>query len=256
MTQDETRQLGIEFERRLQTLDPTLMLNKPDTDTIYSFLNEGCNTLLRTMIVSQDSLQPETRSDIRLQDAVRMLIRHSKLKVVEYDEKEKSDIESFKKYGDYYCTIAQLPIDFWSYVRSSSIVERIYNQETDQNKLQLVSNKIIRQSDVPSILEKPYNEWQILRSPLVVLEETSTESYIKVLHDKYTDIVGVDLTYYKQPNKFGINPIGGTITACDLPYEMFDLIVNSAVSLYIQYRSPQSKQTQPKKEKEVNDDRS
>jgi len=106
MTNEETRQLGIEFERRLQTLDPTLMLNKPDTDTIYSFLNEGCNTLLRTMIVSQDSLQPETRSDIRLQDAVRMLIRHSKLKVITYDEEEKSDIESFKKYGDCYCTIA------------------------------------------------------------------------------------------------------------------------------------------------------
>lgn len=41
MTLKETRQLGIEFERRCQTMDPTMMLtNKIDTSDIYSFLNQ------------------------------------------------------------------------------------------------------------------------------------------------------------------------------------------------------------------------
>ena len=40
MTLDETRQLGIEFERRVQTMIPeTEYSRKIDTDTIYSFLN-------------------------------------------------------------------------------------------------------------------------------------------------------------------------------------------------------------------------
>lgn len=41
MTLEETRQLGIEFERRLQIIDPQYeIVNKLDTETIYSFLNE------------------------------------------------------------------------------------------------------------------------------------------------------------------------------------------------------------------------
>jgi hypothetical protein len=40
MTIEETRQLAIEFERRVQTLIPEKeMLEKLDSDTIFSFLN-------------------------------------------------------------------------------------------------------------------------------------------------------------------------------------------------------------------------
>ena len=40
MTLEETRQLGIEFERRVQTMIPeTELVAKLDTETIYSFLN-------------------------------------------------------------------------------------------------------------------------------------------------------------------------------------------------------------------------
>ena len=41
MTLDQTRQLGIEFERRVQTMIPeTESIQKLDTETIYSFLNQ------------------------------------------------------------------------------------------------------------------------------------------------------------------------------------------------------------------------
>jgi hypothetical protein len=41
MTLEETRQLGIEFERRVQTMIPEKELaDKLDSDTIFSFLNQ------------------------------------------------------------------------------------------------------------------------------------------------------------------------------------------------------------------------
>lgn len=47
MTLTETRQLGIEFERRVQTMIPeTEFLAKLDTDTIYSFINQYQDKLI------------------------------------------------------------------------------------------------------------------------------------------------------------------------------------------------------------------
>jgi len=41
MTIEETRQLGIEFERRVQTMIPEKeVYDKLDSDTIFSFLNQ------------------------------------------------------------------------------------------------------------------------------------------------------------------------------------------------------------------------
>ena len=41
MTTKETRQLGIEVERRLQTILPIFKIeNKIDTEDIYAFLNQ------------------------------------------------------------------------------------------------------------------------------------------------------------------------------------------------------------------------
>jgi hypothetical protein len=40
MSIEETRQLGIEFERRIQAIDPTAeIVGKMSTDDIYSYLN-------------------------------------------------------------------------------------------------------------------------------------------------------------------------------------------------------------------------
>ena len=57
MTLLETRQLGIEFERRVQTMIPeTEFLNKLDTDTIYSYLNQYQDKLIQELYRTMDQV--------------------------------------------------------------------------------------------------------------------------------------------------------------------------------------------------------
>lgn len=57
MTKAETRQLGIEFERRIQTIDPQFeLINKLDTETIYSYLNEYQDKYVQQLFIA--SAQP------------------------------------------------------------------------------------------------------------------------------------------------------------------------------------------------------
>lgn len=123
-----------------------------------------------------------------------------------------------------------------SYIRSTSRVEHTYvNPNEDSPKRMLLPNKFVKQSDISKILAKPHNQYAILRSPLATLEEYNGKTILKVIHDSYTDIIGSDITYYRQPKRFSVGP---NSVDCELPYDLFDTLVNAAVNTYIQYKSP------------------
>lgn len=57
MNTNDTRQLGIEFERRVQQMLPQKeFLDKMDTETIYSFLNQYQDKLIHELFKTVDSL--------------------------------------------------------------------------------------------------------------------------------------------------------------------------------------------------------
>lgn len=57
MTLAETRQLGIEFERRVQTMIPeTEFIAKLDTETIYSYLNQYQDKLIHDLYRTVDQV--------------------------------------------------------------------------------------------------------------------------------------------------------------------------------------------------------
>ena len=54
----ETKQLGIEFERRLNSIDSRTMIDdKPDTDTIYAYLNRAQDRLFKALFLATDQMQ-------------------------------------------------------------------------------------------------------------------------------------------------------------------------------------------------------
>lgn len=68
MTIEQTRQLGIEFERRVQTMIPeTKFIDKLDTDTIYSFLNQFQRKYISTIYRSLDGVQEGTKNQTYLE---------------------------------------------------------------------------------------------------------------------------------------------------------------------------------------------
>ena len=227
MTIDQTRQLGIEFERRLQTMFPaTKTVAKIDTEDIYSFLNQYQVQYIQQLYMSEDQTQSQTRPSILIQDVLRTLTSHRRLTYGVDDNSADKNNKTFR-----------LPTNYYQYIRSTS---EVYGTYLNHLKPTVVPNVLFKQSDAPSSIESYYNDGRILRNPVVLLEGDR----IKVVHDQYTTVAAVDLTYLRLPSQFSIL----TNTACELPYECFDQLVSGALDLYIRHIQPTEPKQQSKRE--------
>lgn len=117
-----------------------------------------------------------------------------------------------------------LPSDYYKYIRSTSVVSGTYKNHTNTSQ---VPNTLMKHSDIHEAIEAYYDDGRILRNPVVVLEGDC----IKVIHDVYTKVHAVDLTYMRLPAHFTIL----TNTPCELPYECFEPMVSGALDLYIRH---------------------
>lgn len=83
MTADQTRQLGIEFERRVQTILPsTKTVDKIDTEDIYAFLNEYQNQFVKELYITRDRIQPNSNASNRIDDYLKSLMSTTTYNVV------------------------------------------------------------------------------------------------------------------------------------------------------------------------------
>lgn len=241
MSIKETRQLGIEFERRVQTMIPeTEFGRKLDTETIYSFLNQYQDKYVHDIYRSLDQIQADSKLSAHIDRVLQGLL---KTESITDPGQIDSNLSIEDPNGISIIDTARsityiLPSDFYLYVRSVSRVNKTFSFKSgdDDSATRIVPNRLTSQNDIWKVIETPHDSLRILRYPVAVLNkyeqyDSEKRPTLTVIYDQYTDPNGISITYYKQPNHFDLF----TNTPCELPMDAFDDLVSGAVDLYVQY---------------------
>jgi len=131
MTIEETRQLGIEFERRVQTMIPERELNKLDTETIYSFLNQYQDKYVHEIYRNLDNIPSGTKLSAHTESVLQSLLDSYEVNNTE-DAEETIDNRRIVDYNgvaiiDTARSITyKLPQNFYMYLRSVSDVSSTF----------------------------------------------------------------------------------------------------------------------------------
>lgn len=240
MTHEETRAMIIEIERRLQTMDPTMQIqNKIETDDIVSFLNQYQNIFIKDVYLSKSKARDDKRLSSKLNDYLSTLIRYSKNLTI-------SDIEFNNNYDTRNNFVSyDLPQDYLTYITSLSAIVNNYVENT----IGEVENKYIDNfSDLFNVIGNTNNYGCIIRKPIVTTSlPSSSDRKLTLFHDIYTVITGTTLFYIKMPEPITLDDN----SACELPYECFDDLVQGTVDLYVSTKYKLSQSETKKKNKDL-----
>lgn len=207
MTIYQTRQLGIEFERRVQTILPqTETIAKLDTETIYSFLNQYQQKYAASLF---NMIHEEEISDAQKSRIENIL---SPLRAIQ-------TVQSMP---------ATLAKDFACYDYSISTISSNYKGVINDPSANKVRNEFVNQIQFSKLVIGSFDALRILRQPVVTITQDNT---LEIIHDRYTTISKVDIHYYRKPKYFDIM----SSVPCEFPMVCFDDLVTGAVELYMTY---------------------
>lgn len=213
MNIQETRQLGIEFERRIQTMIPQRELDKLDTETIYAFLNRYQDKYVTTLTVSLDQMQSGSAISARTERILSALLN--------------TNVSQIPNDAEWPVTII-LPSYICMYVSSTSTVSKSYSFKNQSDGAGVIPNKLVSLAELNRYVQNAYDNMRVLRNPIVAV---SGKNMLTIVKDAYTEIDSITSTYYKKPQRFSI--LDNTV--CELSNEAFEDLVTGAVDLYVQY---------------------
>lgn len=227
------REMQVEFERRITLMNQDFELKeKLTSDTIFSFLNAYTERYVRINYLQEDTVVDGSRAQKKNADALKGLIVRQLITI------EAKDATNTDRVSDR----ATLPIDYFLYIRSNSLISKNYKLEkeiTVETDYVVTPNKTIREDDVEKIISTYYNK-AIMLNPYIVLNagnvsDVAKKLYINVIHDEYTVVKKLDLVYYRKPKKFDVIGVDGTTTLdkCELPDNVHMEIVEGAVEMFI-----------------------
>ncbi len=220
MTLEETRQLGIEFERRVQTMIPEKeLVDKLDTETIYSYINQYQDKFVHDIYRSLDSVSAPSKPSAYLETIMQGL-----LKTHIYEMQNVANPTETKEYK------FAIPDDFGLYSNSATEVETSYVLKSD-NGSGTIPNILLTQSAVQGFLQRPQDNMRIIREPIAYLSKAGGVRTLGVVYDRYTKPSKLILNYYKVPEYMNLM----TSTPCELSMDVFEDLVEGAVDLYVQY---------------------
>lgn len=242
MTHEQTRAMIIEIERRLQTMDPTMQIqNKIETDDIVSFLNQYQNMFIKDVYLSKNKVKDNKRLSSKLNDYLSTLRTTANIyKSIGFSQ-DTADYEIWFK----------IPSNYLSYIDSISDINSYIHSTTNPKTQLKVQNKYIDDvSDMYRVINEVYNKNFIMRNPIISdnmyvgnnpINQTMpiNANLFTIIHDNYTDINYVRLNYIRMPKPIILDDD----SACELPYECFDDLVQGTVDLYV---STKYKLSQPK----------
>ena len=263
MSIQDTRRLGIEFERRVQTMIPEKeTIEKLDTETIYSFLNQYQDKYVHDIYRNLDRVQSGSKLSAHVESILQAMLSSAEIMIDENGVNAQDytnpivDANGVEIIDTARSVIYKLPENFYMYLRSVSNVTSTYNYKggsaESTSKIRVIPNQLIAQSDIWKLIETPYDSLRILRYPAASItpvqggfkkndaaegqpahyvDDTTKYPTMTVMYDRYTTPKGIKITYYKQPARFSLM----TSTPCDLPLDAFDDLVTGAVDLYVQY---------------------
>ena len=96
-----------------------------------------------------------------------------------------------------------------------------------------VQNKYVPVSEFSKYEIAPNDTLRIMRTPVITFSyiDDHKDEVFSIIHDRYTTIGSVELTYYRNPRYFDWKEGN----ECELSIDLFDDLVSGAVALYIQY---------------------
>jgi hypothetical protein len=181
MTLEETRQMGIEFERRVQTMIPEKELfEKLDTETIFSFLNQYQDKYIHDIYRNLDAIPSGTKISAHVESVLQSLLTRKWISIKDAGVIDATgnivDPNGIEVMNTGRSVIYPLDSSFYMYVRSVSKVTKTFsfrsNKENNNSSIRVLPNELISQSDVWTLIETPHDTLRILRRPAAVLSNS------------------------------------------------------------------------------------
>ena len=216
------REMQIEMERRIQLIDPSLIIEgKVTSDTLFSFLNAYTKRYVKQAYLIADNTEQDSRAQKNSIDVIKSLVTRQLL------------LPEDNSTTDEYTVSFKLPDDYYLYIRSNSMVSSTYNnQQLDKTKP--IPNQLIDVEQASEIITTPFNRI-ILRNPKVILHQHDNNTCLNVIHDTFTKVNSVDLIYYRLPKMFNVLNVDNIniLDRCELPESVHMEIVEGAVEMFV-----------------------